>query len=57
VDLRLGTAMPHRPQQLGIDPRQPCQRPRIVSIIFSIALGDQLHLLRVRHDYFVSQLR
>ena len=37
--------------------RQPCQCPRIVSIVFSIALGDQLHLLRVRHDYFVSQLR
>ena len=34
-----------------------CQCPRIVSIILSIALGDQLHLLRVRHDYFVSQLR
>jgi hypothetical protein len=36
--------MPHRPQQLGIDSRQPCQCPRIVSIVFSIALGDQLHL-------------
>jgi hypothetical protein len=49
--------MPHRPQQLGIDSRQPCQCPRIVSIVFAIALGDQLHLLRVRYDYFVSQLR
>jgi len=27
-----------------------------VSIIFSIALGDQLHFLRVRHEHFVSQL-
>ena len=53
----LGTAMPHRPQQLGIDSRQPCQRPRIVPIIFSIALGDQLHFLCVRHDHFVPQLR
>ena len=57
MDLRLRAAMPHRSQQLGIDSRQPCQRPRIVAIIFSTALGDQLHLLRVRHDHFVSQLR
>jgi hypothetical protein len=27
-----------------------------VSIIFSIALGDQLHFLSVRHEHFVSQL-
>ena len=38
------------------DSRQPCQCPRIVSIILSIALGNQLHLLYVCHDYFVSQL-
>jgi hypothetical protein len=54
MDLRLRTAMPHWPQQLGIDSRQPRQCSRIVSIIFSIALGDQLHFLRVRHDHFVS---
>jgi uncharacterized protein len=42
--------------QLGIDSRQPCQCPRIVSIVFSIALGDQLHLLCVRHEHLVSQL-
>jgi len=30
---------------------QPCQCPRIVSIIFSIALADQFHLLRVRHEH------
>ena len=41
--------LPHRPRQLGIDSRQPCQCPRIVSIIFSIALGDQLHFLCVCH--------
>jgi hypothetical protein len=57
VNLRLRTAMPHRPQQRRIDSRQPCQGPRIVSIIFSIALGNQLHFLCVRHDHFVSQLR
>ena len=57
MDLRLGTAMPHRPQQLGIDSRQSCQCSRIVSIIFSIALGDQFHFLRVCHDHFVSQFR
>ncbi len=57
MNLCFRATMPHRPQQLGIDSRQPCQCPRIVSIIFSIALGDQLHPLRVRHDYFVSQLR
>jgi len=56
MDLRLGTAMAHRPQQLGIDARQPCQGPRIVAIIFSIALGDQFHFLCVRHDQLVSQL-
>jgi hypothetical protein len=56
MSLRLRTAMPHRTQQLVIDSRQPCQCPRIVSIIFSIALADQLHLLRVRHDHFVFQL-
>ena len=33
----------------------PCQCPRIVSIIFSIALGDQFHFLCVRHEHFVSQ--
>src|SRR5208282_1127329 len=43
VNLRLRTAMPHRPQQLGIDSRQPCQGLRIVPIIFPTALGDQLH--------------
>src|SRR5712691_7513848 len=48
--------MPHRPQQLGIDSRQSCQGPSIVPIIFSIAFGDQLHLLCMRHDHFVSQL-
>jgi hypothetical protein len=47
--------MSHRPQQLGIDSRQPCQGPRVVSIIFSIALGDHFHLLGVRHDHFMSQ--
>jgi hypothetical protein len=49
MDLRLGTAMPNRSQQLGIDSRQPRQCPRIVSIIFSIALGDQFHFLCVCH--------
>ena len=53
----LGTAMPHRPQQLRIDSGQPGQGPRIVAIIFSLALGDQLHFLRVRHEHFVPQLR
>src|ERR1700694_3726366 len=48
--------MSHWPQQLGIDSRQSCQCPSIVPIIFSIALGDQLHFLCVRHDHFVSQL-
>src|ERR1700680_3877259 len=56
MDLRLHTAMPYRPQSLRIDSRQSCQCPCIVSIIFSIALGDQLHFLCVRHDHFVSQL-
>jgi hypothetical protein len=32
------------------------QCPRIVAIIFSSALADQIHLLRVRHQHFVSQL-
>jgi hypothetical protein len=32
--------MPHWPQQLGIDSGQPGQRPRIVSVIFSIALAE-----------------
>jgi hypothetical protein len=45
MELRLRTAMPHWPQQLGIDSRQSRQGPRIVPIISSIALGDQLHLL------------
>jgi hypothetical protein len=49
--------MAHRPQQLGIDARQPRQGPRIVAIVFAIAFGDQFHFLCVRHDYFVSQLR
>jgi hypothetical protein len=48
--------MPHWSQQLGIDSRQPCQGLRIVPIIFPAALGDQLHLLCVRHDHFVPQL-
>src|SRR6202140_3407197 len=48
--------MPHRSQKRGIDSRQSCQCPSIVPIIFSIALGDQLHLLCMRHDHFVSQL-
>src|ERR1700694_2033911 len=56
VQLRFRTAMPHRPQQLGIDSRQSCQGPRIVPIIFSMALGDQLRLLCVRHDHFLSPL-
>src|SRR5712671_5254296 len=56
MDLRFSTAMAHRTQQLGIDSRQSCQCPSIVPIIFSIALGDPLHLLGVRHDHFVSQL-
>ena len=38
MDLRLGTAMAHRPQQLGIDSRQPCQCPRIVAISFRLLL-------------------
>src|ERR1700686_3681778 len=48
--------MPHRSQKRGIDSRQSCQCPSIVPIIFSIALGDQLHLLCMRYDHFVSQL-
>jgi hypothetical protein len=56
MNLGLRAAMPHRPQQLGIDARQPGQCPRIVSIIFASALGDQLHLLCVRHQHLVSQL-
>jgi hypothetical protein len=40
-----------------MDSLQSCQCPRVVSIISSIALGDQLHFLCVRHDHFVSQLR
>ena len=56
VDLRLCIAMPHWSPQLRIDSRQPCQCPRIVSIIFSIALGDQLHLLGVGHEYLMPQL-
>jgi hypothetical protein len=56
MNLCLRAAMPHRPQQLGIDSCQPCQCPRIVSIIFAIALGNQLHLLRVRHEHMVLEL-
>ena len=56
MNLCFRAAMPHRPQQLRIDSAQPCQCPRIVAIIFSSALGDQIHLLRVRHEHFVSQL-
>jgi len=56
MNLCFRAAMPHRPQQLRIDSGQPCQCPRIVAIIFSSALGDQIHLLRVRHEHFVSQL-
>src|ERR1700686_1064290 len=48
--------MPHRSQKRGIDSCQSCPGPSIVPIIFSIALGDQLHLLCMRHDHFVSQL-
>src|SRR6202140_842813 len=48
--------MPHRSQKRGIDSRQSCQCPSIVPVIFSIALGDQLHLLCMRYDHFVSQL-
>src|ERR1700687_3485485 len=48
--------MPHRCHSRVIDLLQSCQCPSIVPIIFSIALGNQLHLLRVRHDHFVSQL-
>src|ERR1700693_5866217 len=48
--------MPHWSQQLGIDSRQSCQGPSLVPIIFPIALGDQLHLLCMRYDHFVSQL-
>ena len=57
MNLRLGTAMAHRPQQLRVESCQSCQRPRIVPIIFSIALGDQFHFLCVRHEHFVPQLR
>jgi hypothetical protein len=53
----LRTAVPHRSQQLRIDSRQPGQRTGIVSIVFSTALGDQLHLLCMGHDHFVPQLR
>jgi hypothetical protein len=31
-------------------------QPLARSIIFSIALADQLHLLRVRHEHLVLQL-
>src|SRR5580700_2218417 len=44
----------HRQVELRL---QPCQCPSIVPIILPITLGDQLHLLRVRHDHLVSQLR
>src|SRR5215470_12436758 len=36
--------------------RQPCQRSRIQTIIFSPALGDQAHLLSMSHDHFDSRL-
>ena len=47
--------MLHRAQQFGIGSRQPRQCSRIQAIIFSPALGDQVHLLGVRHDHFVPQ--
>lgn len=53
----LRAPMAHRPQQLRIDSGQPCQRPSIMSIIFSTALGDQLYFLRMGHEHFVSQFR
>jgi len=56
VRLRLSAAMLHRTQQLGIDPRQPCQRLRIQPIVFLPALSDQPHIARMRHNHFVPQL-
>jgi hypothetical protein len=50
-------AMPDRPQQLRIEPRQPCQSLGIQPIVFAAALADQLYLTRVGHDHFMSHLR
>jgi len=41
--------------RLGINPRQPRQRPRIQPIIFPSALSAQAHIAGMRHDHFVSQ--
>src|SRR6202051_1638488 len=56
MNLCFCATMPYRSQQRRVDSCQPCQCPRIVSIIFSFALADQFHLLRVCHEHLVSQL-
>jgi hypothetical protein len=43
----------NRPQQLRINSRQSCQGLSVQSIVFSAALGDQLHLLWIGHDHFM----
>jgi hypothetical protein len=40
MNLRFRTAMPHRPQQPGIDSCQPRQCLRIEAVIFSAAIPD-----------------
>jgi hypothetical protein len=41
---------------MGIDPRQPGQRPRIEPIVFPATLSDQAHVARMNHDRFAPQL-
>lgn len=57
IELRRLAAMPDRPQQLRVDPRQASQRARIQFVVFPRALANQLYLPRVRHDRLMSQTR